>query len=117
MSMKMYASIDEHISSFPLERQVILTKIRETIHKACPTTTEAIKYGIPTFQLNSKNLVHFAGYEGHIGFYPSPNGMEEFKDELKPYASGAGTAQFSWDKEFPYDLIAKIVKFRAKEIE
>ncbi len=116
MAMKMYSSIEEHISSFPPDRQKILEKIRETIHRACPEASETIKYGIPTFQLNGKNMVHFAGYAGHIGFYPSPNGMDEFKEELKPYAGGKGTAQFSWDKPIPYDLITKITKFRASEL-
>ncbi len=115
--MKMYASVDEHISTFPSEKQEILEKIRDTIHKACPTATETIRYGIPTFQLNGKNMVHFAGYEGHIGFYPSPNGIDEFKKELEPYAKGKGTIQFSWDKDIPYDLITMIVKFRAQELQ
>lgn len=61
-------------------------------------------------------MVHFAGYESHIGFYPSPNGMEEFREELKPYVSGKGAAQFSWDKPIPYGLITKITKFRAKQL-
>ncbi len=115
--MRTYSSFDEHISTFPQDKQVILEKIRETIHKACPAATETIKYGIPTFQLYGKNMVHFAGYENHIGFYPSPNGMNEFKQDLEPYAQGKGTAQFSWDKDIPYDLIVKIVKFRAKQLE
>lgn len=115
--MKTYSSIEEHIASFSPQRQAILEEIRETIHHTCPKATETIKYGIPTFQLNGKSLVHFAGYEGHIGFYPSPNGMEEFKKELKPYATGQGTAQFSWDKPLPLELITKITKYRMNEME
>lgn len=117
MAMKMYSSFEEHITSFPPDRQNILEKIRDTIHKACPEASETIRYGIPTFQLNGKNMVHFAGYENHIGFYPSPNGIDEFKKELEPYAKGKGTIQFAWDMPIPYDLISKIVKFRAQELE
>ncbi len=112
----MYSSFEEHISSFPPEKQVILEKIRKTVHDACPTATETIRYGIPTFQLNGKNMVHFAGYTNHIGFYPSPNGIDEFKKELEPYAKGKGSVQFSWEEDIPYGLISRIVKFRAHEI-
>lgn len=116
MAMKMYSSIDEHIDSLPEERREALEKIRKIVHNVCPDATETIRYGIPTFQLNGKNLLHFAGYENHIGFYPSPNGMKKFEKELKPYASGKGTAQFPWDKPLPIDLIKKIIRFRLEEI-
>lgn len=117
MAMKMYSSIDEHIGSFPKDRREKLEKIRTIIKSSCPEATETIRYGVPTFQLNGKNMVHFAGYDSHIGFYPSPNGMKEFEKDLKPYASGKGTAKFKWEEDIPYSLIKKIVKFRASEIE
>ena len=109
-------SIDTHIAPFSKERQVLLEKIRQTIQKAAPLATETIAYGIPTFKLNGKNLAHFAGFKNHIGFYPTPNGIMEFAEELKPYQKGKGTMQFAYDKPIPWDLIAKIVHFRVKEI-
>ena len=107
-------NIDEYIAGFPPDVQKILQKIRLTIGKAAPQAKEKISYQIPTFFLNG-NLVHFAGYKNHVGFYPAPVAMDEFKKELAPYASGRATAQFSLDKPIPYGLIAKIVKFRVKK--
>lgn len=112
----MYTSIDEHINSFPEKERSMLIHIREIVHSIAPDAVETISYGIPTFKLNGKNLLHFAGYKNHIGFYPSPNGMEAFKNELEPYASGKGTAQFPWDKPLPVGLIKKIVMFRVEEL-
>ena len=107
-------NIDEYIAGFPPEIQEILEKIRLTIRKAAPKAEEAISYMIPTFKLNG-NLVHFAAYKRHIGFYPAPRGNEAFKEELSAYGGGKGTVQFRLDKPIPYALIRKIVKFRVKE--
>jgi uncharacterized protein YdhG (YjbR/CyaY superfamily) len=107
-------NIDEYVAGFSIDVQQILEKIRRTIRKAAPGAEEAIKYQIPTFTLNG-NLVHFAAYKNHIGFYPSPTGIEKFKNELSVYGSGKGTLKFPLDKPIPFDLIAKIVKFRVKE--
>lgn len=107
-------NIDEYIASFPKDVQKILKEIRATIKKAAPEAEEAIKYAIPTFVLNG-NLVHFAAFKNHIGFYPTPNGIEAFKKELAPYASAKGSAQFPLDKPLPLGLITKIVKYRVKE--
>jgi uncharacterized protein YdhG (YjbR/CyaY superfamily) len=107
-------NIDEYIAAFPKDVQQILEKIRKTIQKAAPGAQEAIKYQIPTFTLNG-NLVHFAAYKNHIGFYPAPTVIEKFKKELSIYGSGKGTLKFPLDKPIPYDLIDKIVKFRVKE--
>jgi uncharacterized protein YdhG (YjbR/CyaY superfamily) len=76
---------------------------------------EAISYQMPTFKLKGKNLVHFAGYKHHIGFYPTPQGMTAFDDELSKYKHAKGSAQFPLDQPMPYDLIEKIVKFRVGE--
>jgi uncharacterized protein YdhG (YjbR/CyaY superfamily) len=108
-------SIDEYIAGFPEDVQEILQKIRSTVKSAAPDAEEAVKYGIPTFVLNG-NLVHFGGFQKHIGFYPTPSGIEEFKDELAVYESAKGSVQFPLDKPMPYDLISKIVRFRAKEV-
>jgi uncharacterized protein YdhG (YjbR/CyaY superfamily) len=107
-------TIDEYIAGFPPDVQAILQKIRLTIRKAAPGAEEAIKYQMPTFTLNG-NLVHFAAFKNHIGFYPVPSGIEKFKKELAAYQQGKGSVQFPLDQPIPYDLISKIVKFRVKE--
>ena len=109
-----YTTIDEYISSFPADVQAILQKIRATICKAAPGAEEAISYQMPTFKLNG-NLVHFAAFKNHIGFYPVPSGIEKFKKELSVYPQGKGSVQFPLDRPIPYVLISKIVKFRVKE--
>ncbi len=103
---------DEFIAGFPKETQVLLQKIRGIIQKAAPGTTEAISYGIPTFKLNAKNLVHFSGYKEHIGFYPGAAAIESFQKELAAYKTSKGTVQFPLDKALPVGLITQIVKFR-----
>jgi uncharacterized protein YdhG (YjbR/CyaY superfamily) len=113
--MKNYRNIDDYITAFPDDVQVLLQKIRSTIHAAAPTAQEAIKYGIPTFILNG-NLVHFGGYKKHIGFYPAPVGIRAFKEETAQYETGKGTLQFPLDKPLPLDLITRIVKFRVENM-
>jgi uncharacterized protein YdhG (YjbR/CyaY superfamily) len=108
--------IDEYIAGFPEDVQVILQKIRITIKRAVPDAEETIKYGIPTFMLNKGNLVHFGGFQKHIGFYPTPSGVKEFKKALSVYESAKGSVQFPLDKPMPYSLIGKIVSFREKEV-
>ena len=107
-------TIDEYIAGFPPDVQKILQKIRMTIRKAAPDAEEKISYQIPTFTLNG-NLVHFAAFKNHIGFYPVPTGIEKFKKELSVYKQGRGSVQFPLDQPIPYDLIRRIVKFRVKE--
>ncbi|CAN5362275.1 DUF1801 domain-containing protein [soil metagenome] len=114
--MKDYQNIDDYLQTFPIDIQKILKKVRSTIKKAAPNAEEDIKYNIPTFKLNNKNLVHFGGFKNHIGFYPTPGIFTPFKKELSIYESGKGSVKFPLDKPIPYDLIAKIVKFRAKEM-
>ena len=106
--------IDAYIAGFPEDVQQILEKIRTTIQKAAPNAEETINYGIPTFTLKG-NLVHFAGFKKHIGFYPTPTGIEKFKKELSVYEGAKGSVQFPLNKPIPYGLISKIVKFRVKE--
>ncbi len=107
-------TIDEYIAGFPPDVEAILEKVRATIHKAAPGAEEAIKYRMPTFTLHG-NLVHFAAFKNHIGFYPVPTGIEKFKKELAAYQMGKGSIQFPLDQPIPYGLISRIVKFRAKE--
>jgi uncharacterized protein YdhG (YjbR/CyaY superfamily) len=108
-------TIDEYIARFPAETQKVLAELRALIKATAPDATETISYAIPTFDLNGRHLVHFAGYARHIGFYPIPSGMEAFKEELKPYKQGKGSAQFPLDRPLPTDLIRRIVEFRVRE--
>lgn len=108
-------TIDEFISTYPSEIQTILQKIRVTIQKSAPGAEEAMAYGIPTFKLNGRNLVHFSAFKEHIGFYPTPSGIEAFKKELSAYEGAKGSVKFPLSKPIPYALITKIVKFRVKE--
>ena len=108
------ANIDEYIKGWPKDIQAKLQAMRETIQKAAPEAEEAISYAMPTFKLNG-NLVHFAAYQNHVGFYPVPSGMKEFEKELSVYKSGKGSAQFPHDQPLPLALVTKIVRFRVKE--
>ncbi len=108
-------NMDEYISLFPTDVQTILEKIRLTIKKAAPTAQETINYQMPTFTLHG-NLVHFAAFKNHIGFYPTPSGIENFRKELSVYEGAKGSVRFPLDKPIPYALIGKIVKFRVKEV-
>lgn len=108
--------IDQFISTYPPEVQTILQKIRKLIQKSAPGAEEAMSYGIPTFKLNGKNLVHFSAFKEHIGFYPTPSGIEKFKKELSAYEGAKGSVKFPLNKPIPYALITKIVQFRVKEV-
>ena len=110
-----YATIDEYIRSFQANIQNILEKMRQTIRKAAPDAIEAISYQMPTLKLNGENLVHFAAFKNHIGFYPTPSGIEAFKKPLADYKASKGAVQFPLDKPVPLDLVEKIVKFRVTE--
>ncbi len=105
-------SIDAYIRGFPSSTQKLLQTIRRTIQKAAPDAVEKISYGIPTFYLNG-NLVHFAGYEKHIGFYPGGAVVEGFAPDLAGYETSKGTVRFSLDKPLPLGIVTKIVRFRA----
>jgi len=107
--------IDAYIEGFPPETQSKLTEIRELIASIAPDATETISYAIPTFDLNGKHLVHFAGFAKHVGFYPVPSGMAAFAEELKPYKQGKGSVQFPLGQPLPTDLIRRIVEFRVEE--
>ena len=114
MDKKRFSTIDEYIGIFPYDVQRILKKMRRTIRDAAPESLEAISYQIPTFKLHG-NLVHFAAFKKHIGFYPTSSGIDAFKKELSPYPGRKGSVQFPIDKPIPYDLVKKITLFRVKE--
>ena len=107
-------NIDEYIARFPADVQEKLTKLRATIRAAAPDAGEKISYQMPTFTL-AGNLVHFAAYKNHIGFYPAPSGIEKFQKELAVYKGAKGSVQFSLDQPIPYDLVREIVAFRVQE--
>ena len=109
-----FQSIDEYIASFPADVQKTLQELRAVIKAAAPDATEKISYQMPTFFLHG-NLVHFAAYKKHIGFYPAPRGIEAFKQELSMYKGAKGSVQFPIDQPLPLELVSRIVKFRVAE--
>ncbi len=113
--MEKTADIDAYITGFPEGVQQTLQQVRATIKAAAPAATEAISYGIPTFKLAGKNLVHFAAFKTHIGFYATPTGHEAFAEELSKYKQGKGSVQFPLDQPMPLELIARMVRFRVQE--
>ena len=107
-------SIDEYILKFSPQIQEILEMLRKVIQESAPDAKEKISYQMPTFELHG-NLVHFAAYKNHIGFYPTPSGIDAFKHELSAYKGAKGSVQFPLERPLPYQLIRKIVEFRADE--
>lgn len=109
-----FTSIDEYIAAFPEETQKILESLRAVIKAVVPEAKEKISYQMPTFDLNG-NLVHFAAFKNHIGFYPTPSGIEAFKQELSGYAGAKGSVQFPINQPLPLGLIRRIVEYRVAE--
>jgi uncharacterized protein YdhG (YjbR/CyaY superfamily) len=116
MEKNSFLNIDQYISNFPNSTQKLLQQIRKVIAKAAPKATETIKYAMPTFD-HFGNLVHFAAYKNHIGFYPAPSGLKAFQEDINKYPNSKGAVQFPLDKPLPTKLITEIVKFRALENE
>lgn len=108
------ATIDEYIAGFPEPIQLMLEQIRATVKTAAPEAEEAIAYGMPTFRLNG-NLVHFAAFKNHIGFYPAPTGIEAFKEQLSVYKGAKGSVQFPLDQPMPLQLISDMVTYRVAQ--
>jgi uncharacterized protein YdhG (YjbR/CyaY superfamily) len=108
-------TIDEYIAEFPAETQAVLQEMRALVRASAPAATETISYAIPTFDLGGRHLVHFAGYERHVGFYPTASGIAAFEDELKGYKRGRGSVRFPLGRPLPGDLIRRIVEFRVTE--
>lgn len=113
-SMSAFQSIDDYINGFPTEVRDILEHLRSTIHRMAPDAQEKISYAMPTFTLKG-NLVHFAAYKNHIGFYPGPSAIKKFSDELTAYQTSKGAIRFPLDSPFPFKLIEQIVQFRVNE--
>ena len=112
---KQFTTIDEYIHTFPAETQVILENMRQAIHKAAPNAVETISYNIPTFDLNEKHVVFFAGWKHHISLYPLPAGDEAFQQYIARYKRVKSTVQLPLNKPIPYDLVEKIVSFLIME--
>lgn len=110
-----FNSMDEYIATFPKETQKILEEVREIIKAAAPGTEERISYNIPTFTLNGKYLIYFAGWKNHISLYPIPSGSDAFNKQIAKYVEGKGTVKFPLDEPLPLKLITKIVKLRVAE--
>ena len=108
-------SIDEYIMAFPKDVQDLLRQVRAIIQEKAPGAIESMNYGMPAYKTNGRPLVYFAGYKNHIGFYATPTGHEQFAEELSKYKQGKGSVQFPIDKPIPFELIGRIVEFRAKE--
>lgn len=115
-SRNKFKTIDEYISQSPKNVRDILEELRRVIRESAPQAEEAISYGIPTFKLNG-NLVHFAAFKVHVGFYPTSSAIKAFEKELSPFKHSKGTVQFPLDKPIPFDLVKKMVKFRVIENE
>lgn len=110
----LFSTIDEYIAGFPPGIREKLSEMRRVIHETAPEATEKISYQMPTFYLNG-NLVHFAAFKNHIGFYPTPSGLEAFKEEIAQYPNSKGAVQFPHDQPIPFDLVRRIVEFRREE--
>ncbi len=108
-------TIDAYIAAFPPEVQTLLQEIRQVIHATIPGLGETISYGKPTFTLNGKYLVYIAAHKKHIGLCPAPTSVEEFQEAVARYGGGKGTLKFPFDKPMPFDLIRRVVRFRATE--
>ncbi|MCF7831894.1 MAG: DUF1801 domain-containing protein [Candidatus Pacebacteria bacterium] len=117
--MKTYKNINEYIKKAPKEHQGVLVLMRETLQKLVPQGEEVIRYGMPTVQVDGKNLVHYAVMKKHFGFYPTPSGVTAFEPELKKAGIdySKGCIRFPYHKPLPIPLITKIVKFRLKEVK
>lgn len=114
MNKEAEKNIDAYIKNFPLLIRKKLMQMKELIGENAPSATEAIKYGMPTFVLNG-NLVHFAAFKNHIGFYPAPSAIEKYKKEISKYKWSKGAIQFPIYQSLPEKLIIKIVKYRVAE--
>jgi len=109
--------IDNYILKYPAEYQKILKKLKKEIKSVIPESQEAMSYGIPTFKINNKNIIHFAIYKNHIGIYPTPKTIEKFKNELKNYKLTKGAIRFEINQKLPFGLIKKMVKYNKEMIK
>lgn len=109
-------SVTEYISGFPESTQVVLNQVRECILEVLPEAEETLKYGIPTYVLKKKNMVHFGGYKRHLGFYPTPKVLSHFEREIAGFVSSKGAVQFPLDQSMPLELIAEMTRYRLSQV-
>lgn len=117
MEQKKPTTINEYIADFPETTQTLLNMVYNTIQVVIPEAEECISYGIPTFKISNKAVVHFAGFKNHIGLYATPSGHKAFEQELSGYKQGKGSVQFPIDQPLPLELITRIIGFRKTEIQ
>jgi uncharacterized protein YdhG (YjbR/CyaY superfamily) len=110
-------NVDDFIAGFPPETQKKLQLVRKTIRDVTPDAIECLSYGIPTYRLNNKNVIHFSAYATHIGIYPGAQAIIDFSERLKVYKTSKGAIQFPLDKPIPYDLIEKITRSRITAVK
>jgi len=110
-----FKSIDEYIAACPEESRAYLNQIRKLIHSLAPDAKEKISYQIACFELNGKNLVHFAGWKKHVSLYPIPAGSEAFLRQIEPYANDKGTLKFSLSEPLPLRIIERVIKLHISE--
>ena len=113
--MKIPKNYEEYCLDFPEETQEILENLKNFIQNLLPESELCINYGIPTFKMKGKNVIHFGGFKNHIGLYPSSEAIEIFDEKLKKYKTSKGTVQFPLQEELPFDLIQEIVEFRKEK--
>ncbi|HLA08938.1 MAG TPA: DUF1801 domain-containing protein [Anaerolineales bacterium] len=112
-----FTTVDEYVASLPKPTQKLLKQVRATIKAAAPGAREKINYQIGAFELNGKNLIHFAGWKNHVSLYPIPSGSDAFNKEASKYAAGKGTLKFPLDKPLPLKFITKVVKYRIESLK
>lgn len=105
-------TVNEYIASFPEEVAVLLLRLRALVHEHAPDAVESMSYGMPAYKLNGRPLIYFAAFKNHIGLYATPSGHAAFAAELSRYKQGKGSVQFPLKEPLPYELIARIIKFR-----
>ena len=117
MSNKTFASVDEYIGAQAGAVQLVLRRVRNAIRQAVPRADETISYGIPTYKLDGRAVIYFAGWSEHYSIYPTTSRLSEaLGSELAPYATGKGTLRFALADPVPARLIARIAKLRAQEV-
>lgn len=116
MKIEKFDNVDDYINSFSQDKKKVLLGFRKKIRKLVPGANESMSYGMPGYKLNGKPLVYFAAFKNHIGFFPTPSGIDVLEKEEERYKTGKGTMRFALDKPIPWDLIEKIVKSRIKEV-
>lgn len=109
-------TIDEYIAEFPEETRRALEEVRAAIRETAPDAVETMSYAIPTFDLDGRHLVHFAGYAHHVGLYPGADGIAAFADELTGYRSAKGSVQLPLDAPLPLDLVRRITAYRVERV-